>query len=290
MDALYWLYLQHNGKSIAGSYFCYLCRASCTDQHDIQHSIADTFNSHYLAQVPSSHYLCDACRWYLDNKIAHPDFRKMSLIVSSHSWRNWQRETMKQDIRQWLEDGLPEESYLVVSLSKKKHILLQAILNGARSKILAIQIEEQVAYADIGSWSGIEIPFMRLMALGHNKGEILSGNLYGNTLRKHGQLESAMYYNGQLSKWRNGPLIELYSYTTIIEEKDGRAEDLSGDSTGGLQPRIGNTTDSRVPATGRVERNRQRVPEQVPHGNMEDVRGESGSSGPDHQQLDLFSE
>lgn len=121
--ALLWLYQQqHTEMPRSGDEHCYLCAASCAASHPVERGIADTFNSHYLAQSPHSRFLCDACSWYLDNGIGHPAFLKMSLIVSPRSWRNWQRETMKSDITQWLTFGLEEESYLVVSLTKKKHI------------------------------------------------------------------------------------------------------------------------------------------------------------------------
>jgi uncharacterized protein YlaI len=234
MTPLCWLYLQHEGIMLSGNERCYLCGVSCTEAHDIQKSIADTFNSHYLARAPSSRYLCDACHWYLDSKAGHADFRKMSLIVSRHTWRNWQQKVMKQDIREWLEDGLPEESYLVVSLTKKKHILLQAPLNGKGSKRLAIQIEEQMAHVDLCSWTAIEVSFMRLIALGHGKGEILRGELYCATLRKHGQLLEAMKLSDQLNEWRHSPIITLYSYITPLEGRDDRDTESYGDSSSSI--------------------------------------------------------
>lgn len=229
MTPLYWLYLQHNGTMIAGNERCYLCGTSCSPLHDVQHSIADTFNSHYLAKCPSSRFVCNACHWYFDGRAGHADFRKMSLIVSSHTWRSWSRDTMKWDIRAWLEDGLPDESYLVVSLSKKKHILLQAPLCAKGSKALSIQVEEQVAHVTLDTWTAIEVPFMRLLALGHGKGEIRSGELHVMTLRKHGQLFSAMELSNQLNPWRNSPQMLLYSYATPMEEIGDRHESSHGD-------------------------------------------------------------
>jgi hypothetical protein len=284
---LRWLYSQHVGTIITGPASCYLCGAFCPQDHTVTAGIADTFNSHYLARCPSSSWLCAACFWYLDGKSAHPEFRKMSLIVERNAWQNWQRESMKADIERWLHSGLEQDAYLVVSLSKKKHILLQAPLNAAGSHELAIQIEEQVAHVSHSSWQAIGQLFLELLALGHGKGEILSGNLYANTLHRHGKIAQALYSSLALERWRNSPQIELYSYVTIVEK-----EKSDSDGTGpGANVSAGarNQADRGGPPASRVERYRSRVLEQVSHGDLEDVRGKSGDSKPHHQQLDLFS-
>jgi hypothetical protein len=215
----------------------------------------------------------------------------MSLIVCRNSWQNWARDSMKQDIARWLRDGLEQDSYLVVSLTKKKHILLQAQINSATSRFLSIQLEEQVAHVTFDTWQQIETPFLRLLQLGHGKGEILSGNLYANTLRKHGQLAEALALNSALRPWRSSPQIELYSYVTLVE-KEVAPHDGTG-TTGGATTSVSagtrDTQDSSIVASGRVERHRQGISEQVSDGNLENVRGKSGGSKQDYEQLDLFS-
>jgi hypothetical protein len=216
--AISWLYRQCVGDPPQGPSFCYLCGASCPETYTAASGLADTFNSHYLAHVPSSPFLCAACQWYFTSQVLHPEFRKMSLVVSPTSWRNWQRERMKGDIVSWLTRGLEDPAYLVISLSKKKHILLQAPLNGAGSRTLSLQIEEQVAYVSLDDWLYIDERFMRLLALGHGKGEILSGELHPSVLRRHGKLGEALQLNAQLASWRSSALIELVSYITIVEK------------------------------------------------------------------------
>jgi hypothetical protein len=282
-----WLHSQFIGSIPNGNEICYLCGASCTKQHSVTKGIADTFNSHYLAKVPSSSVLCSACWWYFNDK-EHPEFRKMSLVVCCDSWQNWQREAMKSAIERWLHDGLEADSYLVVSLSKKKHILLQAQMNAAGSRELAIQVEEQVAHLSLDIWQQIDTAFMNLLILGHNKGEILSGDLYGQTLRKHGRLAEAMMHSQQLEPWRKSPQIELLSYTTIYE-KGQEAIDGSTARNDILRERTGDQKDSVSTPQSRVERDRQRVPQQVPHGDLENVRGKSSNGSKDHEQLSLFS-
>jgi hypothetical protein len=287
-----WLYSQFQNDNSIGTAQCYLCATRCTEQHTVARGLADTFNSHYLAACPTSAYLCDACQWYFDNKAGHPEFRKMSLIVQPHSWQNWQREQMKDDILHALRHGLEEDCYLVISLSKKKHVLLQAPLNATRSHQLSIQVEEQVAHLNLSIWEAIEMPFMGLLQLGHGKGEILSGNLYGQTLKKHGQWDWALLLSRQLEQWRNSPQIELYSYITIVEkeEKDATGERPSaGDGPGAISAGTRDTKSSSKPAESRVERHRQRISEQVSHGDLENVRRESSDGGTNYEQLDLFS-
>lgn len=217
----------------------------------------------------------------------------MSLVVRRESWENWSREAMKQDITRWLTNGLEADSYPVVSLSKKKHILLQAPMNAAGSHELAIQVEEQVAHVRLEDWQLMNRMFMSLLALGHGKGEILSGDLYGQTLKKHGRLSEALMHSQELEVWRKSPQIELLSYVTIVD-KGEKAADESGDKprgdTGRLPTRTGDQKDSRRVAQSGMERDRQRVPEQVPHGDLETIRGKSGDSSTDYFQLSLFSE
>lgn len=295
---LHWLYQQHVGSIPSGSATCYLCGTGCTEQHPIAKGIADTFNSHFLARSPSSSFLCAACFWYLDSKSSHPDFRKMSILVRCNEWQNWQRGSMKQDIEQWLSSGLPAAAFLVVSLSKKKHILLQAPLNAAGSRHLAIQVEEQVTHVDLTMWHAINRPFLRLLALEHGKGEILSGNLYSSRLRNHGQYAEALFLSRQLERWRNSPQIELLSYVTIVQEKEISNDDgngRSGDGASGtgatLVPEGVRDSAHRIgPATRRVERHQQRVSEPLQGGNLAAIRGESGNSESDYKQLGLFSE
>lgn len=286
MIPLHWLYEQALGHETPGDARCYLCGCACTGRNPVAKAIADTFNSHWRAMCRSSEYLCDACAWYLDNKAGHEDYRKMSLVVMPHSWRNWQRTNMKADIERWLADGLEEDAYLVVSLTKKKHILLQAPLNVRGAITLAIQVEEQVAYVDNGTWQQIGIPFMRLLALGHNKGEVLSGDLYANTLRKHGRLAEAMRLSNQLDPWRDSALIELYSYVTVLEEKEEKQDDGpgGGDTTDRAGP--GDATDRHgIPVvTGGLEKHRPGVQESVPGRNLEAVRGAHSSGKSDDGQ------
>src|SRR5437899_1376413 len=220
---VHWLYHQFGGTARSGDALCYLCGAVCAKEYTIAKGIADTFNSHYLSRAPSSPYLCTACWWYFNEK-DHPEFRKMSLVVQKENWQNWTRGAMKADIERWLTDGLDADSYLAVSLSKKKHILLQAPLNSQRSHELALQVEEQVAHVRREDWQWMDHAFMRLLALGHGKGEILSGELHGQTLRKHGRLAEALMYSQHLEVWRKSPQIELLSYVTMYEK--GQAIDL----------------------------------------------------------------
>src|SRR6266566_4632486 len=122
---IHWLYHQHVGALPETAWRCYLCGAFCAEErYPIARGIADTFNSHYLCKCPSSAFLCAACQWYFDSKAGHEDFRKMSLIVAEKAWHNWRREDMKVEIGLWVSHGLEADAYLVVSLSKKKHILL----------------------------------------------------------------------------------------------------------------------------------------------------------------------
>lgn len=296
-QSISWLYAQYTNeqekKASSITEQCYLCGSNCEREFTVGKGIADTFNSHYLAQCPSSPWLCPACQWYFDNKAGHPDFRKMSLVVSTQSWQNWDRATMKQDIEQWLMFGVPDECYLVCSLSKKKHILLQAPLNAASTRNIAIQVEEQVAYPDLWTWRHMNSRFMQLLRLGHGKGEILSGNLYSSTLKKHGQTGEALRLSRELDQYRNGVALELLSYATIIEkeekfENDGIEERIDrGAST--IPEGIRNQTNSSSLAPSGMERHRQGVLEQVQNGDMEDVRRESSNGKQDYQQLDLFS-
>src|SRR5581483_2400129 len=267
-----WLSQQSGHDIQPGNQVCYLCGESCAEGHLVSTSIAETFNSHSLAQCRSSASLCAACAWYLDSKAGHPDFRKMSLVVMRSSWRNWQRADMRADIERWLAHGLEEDAYLVVSLTKKKHILLQSPLNaGGGPSGLAVQVEENRAYFGPAEWQAVAQPFTRLLSLGHQKGEILSGNLYAGTLRKHGQLEETLRLSERLSPWRNSPLIELYSYVTLLEEKG--TEDFDG--IGRDQPGTGDGAPdgSRASADGRVEKRRSRIQEPLPRRNLAPIRG-----------------
>lgn len=287
---IHWLYAQHSGTVPPGPTQCYLCGSPCMPEHMVAKGIADTFNSHYLAKCPSSSSLCPACYWYFNDK-EHPEFRKMSLIVQRDSWCNWQRDTMKADITRWLSDGLENDAYLVVSLSKKKHILLQAPMNAKGSREMAIQVEEQVAHVTLSEWQHMDNAFMALLRLGHNKGEILSGILYGQTLRKHGRIVEALMWSRELEPWRKSPQIELLSYVTIFEKGqdiDG-FENASGTGNSTIRERAGDTTDSIASPTSRVGRDRQRISQQVQDGHLENIRGKGSNSSENYAQLDLFS-
>ena len=284
---IHWLYSQFVGSVSLGNAACYLCGAACSTEYTVTKGIADTFNSHYLAKAPSSPVLCAACWWYFNEKDRHPEFRKMSLVVRRDSWQNWPRDAMKTNITRWLTDGLGADSYLVVSLSKKKHILLQAPMNAQGSHELAIQVEEQVAHVRLEDWQQIDNAFMALLALGHGKGEILSGDLYGQTLKRHGRLAEALMYSQQLEPWRKSPQIELLSYVTIVDKGEAT---IDGDGTNRNIPEgTRDKADSSGTAQSNLERHRQRVPEQVQGDDMDPVRGKSGDSGTDYKQLDLFS-
>lgn len=230
--------------------------------------IAETFNSHYLCRCPSSPWLCAPCQWYFDSKAGHPDFRKMSLIVHEQGWINWQRTDMKTEIGLWLSHGLEVDAYLVVSLTKKKHILLQAPLNSKRTKVLSIQIEEQQAHIDQTTWGIMNHSFMALLALGHNKGEILSGDLYGNTLRKHGQLKEALLHSRMLEPYRNSAALQLLSYTTIVEKESEGTDDRRGENGASRQS-------NEVTQVG-MGGDRQRLQIQVPSRDMAAIRGTGG--------------
>lgn len=272
-EALHWLYQQSGGMALPGDDTCYLCGQSCAPGHVVKHAIAETFNSHWRAQCRSSNVLCAACAWYLDSKAGHPDYRKMSLVVQARTWRNWQRSEMKADIERWLTQGLEAASYLVVSLTKKKHLLLQAPLNaGGISSGLAIQVEERIAYASASSWQQIAAPFLALLTLGHGKSEILSGQLYAHTLRKHGRLSEVIRLSKQLDQWRDSALIELYSYVTIVEEKEQIQDDRRGDTD---RTESGDAADRRSVsiAPGGLEIDQPGLQIAVPGRNLATIRG-----------------
>ncbi len=276
---IHWLYQQFIGAISIGQALCYLCGTSCPEKYIVAKGLADTFNSHYLARCPSSSYLCAACQWYFDSKAGHPDFRKMSLMVWKTGWKQWERATMKQDIADTVSGGTTEDVYLVVSLSKKKHILLQAPLNSQGTRLLAIQVEEQVAYIDQSTWQVINRSFMHLLGLGHNKGEILSGNLYSNTLRKHGQIKEAMNHSQMLAPYRNSPQLELLSYVTIMEDKD--ETNITGD---------GDDQGSSLAPEGSLDTDQSRLQEQVSHGHLDTIREQRGSNFSHEQHASQISE
>lgn len=273
---IHWLYAQHGGALPETSLRCYLCGVwSAEERYSVQKGIADTFNSHYLAKCPSSPWLCAACQWYFADK-SHPDFRKMSIMVWETGWKQWERATMKQDIEGTLLHGTGEDIYLVCSLSKKKHILLQAPLNAQGATMLAIQVEEQVAHVERYTWEEMDSWFMALLALGHGKGEILSGNLYGHTLRKHGRYAEALALSQELEPYRHSALLELLSYVTIVEDrKEDNAPSRNGDGT---------DTSSRPSPQSGLEPDGPRIQEQVPDGYLDASRKQRGGSGPHVEQ------
>lgn len=289
---IHWLYQQQSGGiSQSGNAVCYLCSASCTEQHSVKSGIADTFNSHYLCKAPSSPYLCDACQWYFNRGAGHPDFYKMSLIVTPTTWHNWQRADMKADITNWLTFGMEEASYLVCSLTKKKHILLQAPMNAATSRNLSIQVEEQVATLELWHWRAMNDNFMRLLAMGHNKSEILSGNLYGNTLRKHGRMIEAMLLSRELEPYRHSPAIELLSYVTIVDydKKETTEEHDANDGTNTIGNRDGDAVPGGSAPQSGLQRNQPGVQIEVPHGTVATSRGKRGSVRPHEQHAPQVS-
>jgi hypothetical protein len=284
MHPLRWLYQQSQGETVSGDGVCFLCgESACVGLYAVTKGIADTFNSHYLARCPSSPWLCAACQWYFDSKAGHPDFRKMSLVVSPDSWRNWERTTMKSNIAVWLSSGVPFDCYLVCSLSKKKHILLQAPINAAKTYEITVQVEEQVAYLNLHDWQHMDRSFMRLLELGHGKGEILSGHLYGNTLRKHGQIKEAMHLSGELASYRDSAALGFLSYVTIGEkEEDGT---INTPGTGdGISPAGLTATQSGM------EPNRCGIQSKVPDGYLDAGREQCGSLRSDDQQPDEVSQ
>lgn len=272
---IHWLYSQHGGAQSETSLRCYLCGAwSAQERYPVAKGIADTFNSHFLAKAPSSPWLCAACHWYFNDK-SHPDFRKMSLIVAEQRWHNWQRTDMKTEIGIWLSAGLEADAYLVCSLSKKKHILLQAPLNTAGAKMLAVQVEEQIAYLDYSAWEYLDRRFMALLALGHNKGEILSSNLYGNTLRKHGRIDDALRFSAELEPYRNSAALDLLSYVTIIDKESEETLDASNTRRTAATPEHGSGS-----AVGGLDADRRRIQSAVPHGHLDAVRDQHSGRRP----------
>ncbi len=280
---IHWLYAQCVSAIPSGQAQCYLCGTSCTEQYPVAKGIADTFNSHFLCKVPSSSWLCAACQWYFDSKAGHPDFRKMSLIVAQGAWHNWQRAEMKTEIGLWVSHGLETDTYLVCSLSKKKHILLQAPLNAKGTKLLAIQVEERIAYVDQSTWQLMNRSFMRLLELGHNKGEILSGQLYGNTLRKHGQIKEAMSHSQMLDPYRNSAQLELLSYVTIVEKGEDIERDQPGSGDGSGIP-------GSLATQSSMESDRPRVQIQVQDGHLDASRDQRSSVRTDEQHVDEVSQ
>lgn len=278
-----WLYQQFVGEIPTGEARCYFCGASCPALHPTAKGIAETFNSHFLARCPSSPWLCHACRWYFDSKSlpAHPDFRKMSLIVQRTSYQNWERTSMKPFLEHFLSEGLSDDAFLVVSLSKKKHILLQAPLNAQGTKLLAIQVEEQIAHVDQSTWNLLNHSFMALLGLGHNKGEILSGNLYASTLRKHGQIRDALNHSAMLAPYRSGAALELLSYVTIVEKEEKDDATIRGD---GVDRPGGAALESRV------ESDRQRVQSEAPHGHLDASRNQRGGVRPHVEHAEQVSQ
>jgi len=282
---IHWLYQQFIGGLPETALRCYLCGAwSAEERYPLAKGIADTFNSHYLAQCPSSLWLCAACQWYFDGKAGHPDFRKMSLYIGKDGWEDWQRPLMKPLINHWLRYGLPFDMYLACSLSKKKHILLQAPLNAHGTKMLAIQVEEQVAHLDYATWEYMDRRFMALLRLGHNKGEILSGDLYGNTLRKHGQVGQALALSQQLAPYRESADLELVSYVTIIDkEKEDGGTDTGPTGDGDHQ-------DSSHAPQSRVESDQPGIQEPLPHGHLDAGGDERSSVRQDEQHAGEISQ
>lgn len=240
--------------------------------------------------------MCAACAWYLDNSAGHPAFLKMSLIVQQDSWRNWQRADMKADMTRWLTDGLDAESYLVVSLTKKKHILMQAPCNAASTRTLSIQVEENRATLDLDTWRTMDAAFLALLQMGHHKGEILSGTLYAYTLRKHGQVARALRLSSQLEPFRQSPELELLSYVTIVdevvtqesEETSATARGTGDDEQTGAGD--GDHSSRGIAAQSGLEPDRQRVQIKVSRRDMDAVRDQRGGSGTHEQHAPEVSQ
>lgn len=210
----------------------------------------------------------------------------MSLIVCPDAWRQWHREEMRPELTLWLREGLTNDAYLIISLvcrklssgtlvwkgNHKKHILLQAPLNAKGSTTLALQVEEQQIYLDYSTWEYLERRYLALLALGHGKTEVYTGNLYPYVLRQHGRISDALRLSAELEPYRGSALLDLLSYVTIVDKNSEEESEKDDDTTPDAADAARHGS---RPALDGLDGDRLGVQSALPYGHLDAVREQS---------------
>jgi hypothetical protein len=227
MNPTHLLYLASGNDDFSpGDESCTLCASPhrAEDSTPLESVLSDTFTDHGMCRAPHSRSVCPACAYYFlhrwDSGQKYPtEFRKRSLLVTRKAWRNWKREDMRQDIEGWLAHGLPEDSVLVISLAKKKHLLPLAPVNPTGSKRFALTLENQRVRVEPYTWRFVSSSFDVLLSIGCTKGEIITGTCDPRTLARV-DLTTWQEHDRLLSVYRPSSLLELVSYVTITGGND----------------------------------------------------------------------
>lgn len=234
MRATHFLYRAVTGQSVpSGDDLCLLCGISCgPGTVPVKEVIRDTFTNHGMCRAPHSRAVCPACGHYFNHRWLPAGFKKpaeyrlLSIRILTDRMEMWPRERMRPNLETMLRDGCPE-CVLVVSLSKKKHLLPFAPVNPP-SRSFAVQVEEETVQLSAGAWFPLAQAFDALLALDIPKGAILAGNYHHAGLRK-APLAEVLRWDAAIAPWRPSGLLTLLSYVTLLEEKSD-AGDIVADA------------------------------------------------------------
>lgn len=232
MYPTHFLYRATTGKRVeVGDLTCLLCGCSCgTDCVLALQVLRATFTNHGMARCSASDMVCPACnhyfnyRWLPEGFKKPAEYRLLSMRVFADRMEPWPRLAMRGDLETMLREGCPE-CLLIVSLSKKKHLLPLSPVNAA-GRVFSIRVEEETVELSSGAWFRAAYAFDSLVALGMPKGAILAGNYHHVALRKT-SLAEVLRWDAVLAPWRPSAFLTLLSYVTVTEEKSNAGDNVA---------------------------------------------------------------
>lgn len=209
MIALHWLH-----PALGSGPVCYICGQAAELSQPVQAALADTFMDHDLALAPTSPVVCVPCA----TLFKADTWRRRHWWLTPTSVTEWTREAMRTTIADWFVSPYPVIA--VVALTKKKwRPLLTA--RASYRETLTIQFELQRVTVDAPTWHHVLGHLDALLALGHTRTEVLTGDLHLTTMKKHGQLRTVMQHMTALSPYHGTPLLAFVSYATpTLNEKE----------------------------------------------------------------------
>jgi hypothetical protein len=156
--AIHWLY-KHLGDPIGdtgnkeyiltrGKDKCAVCGMPEVTGPPPDKVLRPTFVDHSLLLRNGGNVVCDACQWYLGAQ----DVRRTSwfltedkaVVLATPGARLEVLELLARHVR----DGVPADSYYLITESKRKHVALRARLNHAGARVLRVNFETMLVDVD----------------------------------------------------------------------------------------------------------------------------------------------
>jgi len=198
-----------------GRHTCAVCGLPTTSETRVQTVLRPTFTDIALLRRPESRHVCPACAWYFD----HQEVRRANWWLAADGATEIARGDLRRVIDEQLATPPAADGYLLITVSKRKHIALRAPLNLAGSHARRVQFETDTLTLHAADWFRLTAAVDALRVV-HTWQEILADNYQSWRVGRWANVAEFVAARAVARPYLRTPYLDIVKFVSVVGQKD----------------------------------------------------------------------